>query len=367
MNQKQQKALTYAIIIALAFGAYFLRGYFLLICLAAIMAFLYNPAYQWLLRKTKNNTGLSVTLTVIFALITIVIPLAVLLAITVDQAISFVDTIKKAAVNSTSIKDTITNLLDPINHAIDKVPGKGPNTLSIDSMLSWLQDNAANITKQVISYLTGFVGGFSSLLTKSIIFLFVFMSMLKNQSKIINTIKKINPLGERSNDLYLNRIGSMTTAMVKGQFSIAFLQGLVDALLLWIVGFDLFFFWLVILTFLSIIPLGGGIIVLPIGVVLLLMGDIWQGTVLILGHIFIVTNIDNVLRPRFVPKNARLDSALTILSVFAGIGMFGFLGIVIGPVIMIAIITTIQVYLDNQKANLALKTEATAKTSAANK
>jgi hypothetical protein len=52
-----------------------------------------------------------------------------------------------------------------------------------------------------------------------------------------------------------------------------------------------------------------------------------------------------VLRPILVPRQARLDSALMLLAVFAGITMFGFLGIVIGPVLMIVIVTTISVYL----------------------
>ncbi len=58
-----------------------------------------------------------------------------------------------------------------------------------------------------------------------------------------------------------------------------------------------------------------------------------------------VTNIDNVLRPILVPRAARLDSALMLLAVFSGITMFGFLGIVIGPVLMIVIVTTVSVYL----------------------
>ena len=62
-------------------------------------------------------------------------------------------------------------------------------------------------------------------------------------------------------------------------------------------------------------------------------------------HLFVVTNIDNVLRPFLVPQEARLDPALMLLAVFAGIAMFGFWGIVIGPVLMIIIVTTISVYL----------------------
>ena len=58
-----------------------------------------------------------------------------------------------------------------------------------------------------------------------------------------------------------------------------------------------------------------------------------------------VTNIDNLLRPILVPREARLDSALMLLAVFAGLTMFGAWGIVIGPVLMIVIVTTISVYL----------------------
>ena len=59
----------------------------------------------------------------------------------------------------------------------------------------------------------------------------------------------------------------------------------------------------------------------------------------------VVTNIDNFLRPILVPRAARLDPALMLLAVFSGIAMFGFWGIVIGPVLMIVVVTTISVYL----------------------
>ena len=54
---------------------------------------------------------------------------------------------------------------------------------------------------------------------------------------------------------------------------------------------------------------------------------------------------DNFLRPILVPRDARLNPALMLLAVFAGIATFGPWGIVIGPVLMIVIVTTISVYL----------------------
>lgn len=86
------------------------------------------------------------------------------------------------------------------------------------------------------------------------------------------------------------------------------------------------------------------IVVAPVGG-MMFYGNIFGGAFVVLWHLLVVTNIDNFLRPILVPRDARLNPALMLLSVFAGIAMFGPWGIVIGPVLMILIVTTIDVYL----------------------
>jgi predicted PurR-regulated permease PerM len=76
-----------------------------------------------------------------------------------------------------------------------------------------------------------------------------------------------------------------------------------------------------------------------------LFGNVVGGVFVVLFHLIVVTNIDNTLRPFLVPKSAHLNPALMLLAVFAGLRMFGFWGIVLGPVLMIVIVTTISVYL----------------------
>jgi predicted PurR-regulated permease PerM len=147
--------------------------------------------------------------------------------------------------------------------------------------------------------------------------------------------------------LYLDKIGAMVRGTVQGQFIIAIAQGFIAALTFALLGYpDYFFILFVVFSVLSVIPLGAGIIAIPLAIIMALFGQVWQGIVIVLQHVLINSNIDNILRPILVPKKARLDSALMLLSVFAGIRLFGFLGIVIGPTIMIIIVTTIRVYLD---------------------
>ncbi len=123
-------------------------------------------------------------------------------------------------------------------------------------------------------------------------------------------------------------------------------QSLAGAISIYIAGFhDGFFIFAILLSALSVIPLGGGVVSIPFGIGMALFGNVGGGLFVIAFHVLVVTNIDNVLRPILVPRAARLDSALMLLSVFSGIAMFGFLGLVIGPVLMIVVVTTISVYL----------------------
>ena len=131
-----------------------------------------------------------------------------------------------------------------------------------------------------------------------------------------------------------------------GQFVIAVCQGVSGAASIYIAGFHQgFFIFAVLLSALSVIPFGGGILTIPFGIGMILFGNVFGGMFVIVFHLIVVTNIDNFLRPILVPREARLDSALMLLAVFAGIAMFGSWGIVIGPVLMIVIVTTISVYL----------------------
>jgi predicted PurR-regulated permease PerM len=60
--------------------------------------------------------------------------------------------------------------------------------------------------------------------------------------------------------------------------------------------------------------------------------------------LLMITNIDTILRPRLVPKGAYLNPALVILSVLGGLQLMGLIGALYGPVIMILLVTSIDVY-----------------------
>jgi predicted PurR-regulated permease PerM len=338
----QRRALAIVTGIALLFGAYFLRRYFMLIVIAAIVAYLFSPLYNRL--RAKVNGGLATTMTVLAALAVVVIPIIAIVSLATIQ-ISHMLIGVAAWAKTADLNELGDKAIAAVNHLLERLPFQTP-TITDESLRANLGKVAQTIGEWLLHTLSGAAGGAIGFITSAIIFLYVLISLLVNKNEVVVLLRRLNPLGEEVTDLYLSKTGAMVKGTVKGQFIIATIQGTLGAASIYIAGFhDGFFIFAIFLTALSVIPLGSGIVTIPFGIGMMFFDNVAGGLFVVLFHIIGITNIDNFLRPILVPREARLDPALMLLSVFSGIAMFGFFGIILGPVLMILIVTTISVYL----------------------
>ena len=342
----QKRALGIATAFALLFGAYFLRRYLILVVIAAVVAYLFTPVYNRL--RTKLSAGMSTTLTVLTALATVVIPLSLLVTVATFQVsrmlASLANWAKTADLNALGNRG-----IDLVNSFLGKLPFKAP-AVTTDTLRKPVVTAAQNVGEWLLGTLQGAAGGAIGFITAAIIFLYVLISLLSNRTEVLMLVRRLNPLGVEVTDLYLAKMGAMVRGAVRGQFIIAVIQGLLGAASIYIAGFhDAFFIIAIFLIALSVIPLGSGIVTIPFGIGMMIFGNVAGGLFVVLFHLIGITNVDNFLRPILVPREAKLDPALMLLSEFSGIAMFGFFGIVLGPVLMIMIVTTIAVYLEVYK------------------
>ncbi|WP_420109848.1 AI-2E family transporter [Mycolicibacter arupensis] len=338
----QRRVLAVFTVLALAFGAYFLRDYFVLIVVAAVGAYLFTPLFRLLGRRLP--TGLAATVTLLTALFAVIVPVGVSVFLAVAQISRTAGEVAEwvQATDPTVLGD---KALKFVNGTLARLPFVHVE-VTMESLRHAMVTVAQKGGELLLHVLQGAVGGVVGAITSAIIFLYVFLAMLTHREELHTLIGRLNPLGAEATDLYLAKMGSMVRGTVGGQFVIAFCQGLSGAASIYIAGFhQAFFIFAILLTALSIIPLGGGIVTMPFGIGMALFGNVPGGLFVFFFHLIVVTNIDNFLRPMLVPRDARLNSALMLLAVFSGISMFGFWGIVIGPVLMIIIVTTIDVYL----------------------
>ena len=88
---------------------------------------------------------------------------------------------------------------------------------------------------------------------------------------------------------------------------------------------------------------------MPAGIILLAFGSVWQGLLVLLSGLLVVSNIDTLLRPLLVPKEANLNAAMVLIGALGGLHLFGFLGVIYGPVVMIFLVTTVEIYLEHYR------------------
>ena len=104
-------------------------------------------------------------------------------------------------------------------------------------------------------------------------------------------------------------------------------------------------FWGVMMGFFSFVPLVGSALVwLPISISLMIAGHWIRGLFLIAFCAVIVGLVDNLIRPWLISGRAEMSGLVVFISVLGGISAFGLLGVVLGPIVVAAAVSLLDLY-----------------------
>lgn len=332
-------------ILTIIFAFNFLRPYLTLIILSVLTVILFNPIYRKLYNLFKKRQSVAVFLTLVMIFLTIIIPVIFIVYLSVRQIDAVSGDVSEvlSTRQEENLDEYITTFTGFINERVDSVPILEKEFTEQEVRQS-IQDFGETILNFVVDILSSIGSNAASFFTSLILYVMLLTYLFPNQDKIIRKLNRLSPFDEKTNELYMSKMSAMATSMIRGTFVIGVVQGILGAIFLSIAGVPYTFFFAILLSFLSIIPLGGGVVSIPVGLALLAVGNIWEGIFILSTHFLVITNIDNVLRGYLVSSEARLPAIFTLIGIFAGISMFGFLGFIYGPVIMIFIVTTIEIY-----------------------
>ena len=147
-------------------------------------------------------------------------------------------------------------------------------------------------------------------------------------------IRNSTPLSDSYTRQFVDRFAAVVRATVKGNIIIAVIQGTIGGVAFWALGIEAALLWGVIMTFLSLLPAVGAVLVwAPAATYLFLAGAWLKGVILVFVGVLVIGLIDNLLRPPLVGKGTRLPDYVVLISTVGGISLFGISGFVIGPLI----------------------------------
>ena len=202
-----------------------------------------------------------------------------------------------------------------------------------------------NATQRIANNLPTFLTGTANFITNLLLMFFVLYYMLVHGNKMEKYLNNFIPLKESNREILRDETNLMIRANAIGIPLLAIIQGLVAMLGFYIFGIKEYGVWAFLAGVASLIPIvGTGLIWVPLTVYLFGTGHTWQGVGLGIYSLSVLTNVDYVARITILRKIGDVHPLITIFGVIVGLSMFGFLGLVFGPLLISYFIVLVKIY-----------------------
>jgi predicted PurR-regulated permease PerM len=306
---------------------YLLKPFFFPIFWAAVIAGIFKPLFR-LLDKKLHRPSLSSAVVLIVVILVIIFPGGMMGSLLFTESTQVYDSFSSK--NREDIEKKISRMTSEIeNHPFFLKMHLDKNVLTekfsdmVKSISTFIFASLKNLTQNSIAFIAQFA-----------VMLYTLFFFIRDGEKFINKAINFFPLGHDREKILYERFVATTRATLKVTLMIGGLQGFLGGVLFWFTGVEGALIWGVVMVLTAIIPVVGcSIIWAPIGVILLLTGYVWEGVVILVFGVLVISLVDNFLRPVLLGRDTQMHPLLIFLSTLGGISLFGFSGFVFGPVI----------------------------------
>jgi len=174
---------------------------------------------------------------------------------------------------------------------------------------------------------------------------FVLYFMLIYSRTLEDKLYEYIPLKDSNVDLIAKDIDTTVRASAIGIPLIALIQGVVGLIGYLIIGVPDPFLWFAITCITAMLPVvGAALAYVPIAVIFFAQGKSLQGLIMLIYGFGVIGLVDNLFRFILNKKLGNIHPLITVFGVIAGISMFGFIGLIFGPMLLSLFIVLLKVY-----------------------
>ena len=304
--------------------------------LAAIMVTICYPLYEWILKRApKKNKSIAALFSLLFVIVAIVIPLGILLTLILSEAAAISQLFSSS--NQIAFVDSLARFETLIRTFV-------PNfTINI-------ADVAQQSASYVFSHLVSLFAGTASTIFLFFIALIASYYFFKDGVFFTRYLIQLSPLKDADDIRILTRLAVAVRSVALGSVAVALLQGILTAVGLTVFGFDRAILWGCVAAIGALVPgVGTMVVFIPAVGYLIYTGAQVGALLLALWGIFAVGLIDNLIGPYVMSRGNNVHPFLILLSVLGGLGMFGPIGFILGPVVLSLFLVLLELYHDHIK------------------
>ena len=294
---------------------------------AAILTALFKKPYYAFERWTRGHRAWSAFLTCLMVIVIIVTPVFLVLSLAIGEANDLYHTLGETSALERIINQTVeTGRTTPyLNIFFDT------QTLNQERIL----EDIRQFSQNALGLLQAAYQGITHFVFWIFVMFFTLFYFLIDGKRALKYLMQLSPLRDEHDKLLITKFISISRATLKGTLVVGVIQGLLGGITFWIAGIPSPAIWGLVMVLFSIVPMvGTAIIWVPAGIIMLLLGDIWQGILILSIGAGVISVIDNILRPKLVGKDTQMHPLMVFFATIGGISFFGLPGFIIGPIIV---------------------------------
>ena len=281
---------------------------------------------KWMSKLVQRgwNQDLAAAVLMIFSFIGILIPISGIVLMLTSK-------IGKAVNNSEKVVNAFKQQMTDWEHAANY---EFTNQINTSEIGSWVSNNLQSLAG----------GTFDAFIAIGIMY-FLLYYLLTNRKKIGESINEYVPINAENLSLIRKESTEMVKANAIGIPLVALCQGIIALIGFLIFGVPDPFFWFVITTIGSMIPfVGTAIGILPVTILLFAQGNNWQAVAILIYGTVIVGSTDNIIRLYVLRRLSDVHPLITLLGVVVGVPLFGFIGLIFGPLLVSLFLLIVKIY-----------------------
>lgn len=294
---------------------------------AVLVGYLLWPLYERtrrLMRGKSSTAAIAVSVLTLFGLL---VPLVLTGFAFARQSIELAQRLSKMHLSD------VIHRIPWLTHVIEWAQANSP--IGAEA----LRERATAALGSTLEVLAARVGqvfaGAMGVVTGLALTLFVMFFVLRDGQKITHAFLSALPFDEARKQRFVVHVGEITRGIVVGSLATAIAQGTLVGVAFAILGLPSAVVFGVIAAFVSVLPIGTALVWVPTAIVLALQGRFGAAAFLTLWGIFVVSVVDNLIRPRIVSGRANVPALPVFLGIVGGIASFGLLGLIVGPIVLV--------------------------------
>lgn len=342
MPKNLTKPFLLTLVLLVLIGCYLIfRPFLTEIFVAMILVSIFYRPYEYFVKKFKGSRNLAALLMCVLLALIILVPAIRIItyagqksAVAYTQAVEFFNENTIATVLSS---DTFSSgALKYLN--LEELSSKNETFKNffldiLKRSSNWIVSGATIAVKETTNFIISL-----ALIILAMFFFFV------DGKKMLKKLMYLSPLPNRYDEEIFRKFRAVSYTTFFSTFVTAGAQGVIGAIGFAIVGFPALLAGILV-ALLSLIPyIGSMIFYIPVGLYYLLIGNIWQGIFILIWGFLIIGSTDNILRAYMIKGKAEVNPIFVLFAILGGIAMFGFWGVVLGPLIVALAVTIFHIY-----------------------